>query len=156
MREHDRQRHQLVGLGAGEAEHQPLVAGAAGVDAHRDVGRLTVDRREHGAGLGVEAVLAARVADVGDRVAHDLLVIDDGAGRDLAGDNGEAGRDERFARDAAHRVLREDGVENRIRNLIGDLVGMSFGHRLRREQMPSLTAHAASPSAGPAGRRTPT
>ena len=33
-------------------------------------------------------------------------------------------------------------VENRIGNLVGDFVGMSFGDRLRREKMPSLTAHA--------------
>ena len=33
VRQHDRQRHELVGLGAGIAEHQALVAGAAGVDA---------------------------------------------------------------------------------------------------------------------------
>ena len=44
VREHDRQRHQLRRFTAGEAEHHPLVAGAAGVDALRDVGRLRVDR----------------------------------------------------------------------------------------------------------------
>ena len=72
VRQHDRQRHQLLGLAAGVAEHQALVAGAARVDAHRDVGRLLVDRRDHRAGLVVEAVLGARVADVLDRLAHDL------------------------------------------------------------------------------------
>ena len=56
VRQRDRQRHQLGGLVAGEAEHQALVAGAlalervldalagarlvGGVDALRDVGRL--------------------------------------------------------------------------------------------------------------------
>jgi hypothetical protein len=33
----DRQRHQLVGLAAGEAEHHALVARALAVDALRDV-----------------------------------------------------------------------------------------------------------------------
>ena len=62
------------------AEHHPLVAGAdpverivvarvvlrlvRGVDALRDVGRLLVERDDHAAGLGVEAVLGARVADL--------------------------------------------------------------------------------------------
>ena len=101
MREHDRQRHQLVGLGAGVAEHQPLVAGAARIDALRDVGRLFVDRRQHRAGLGVEPELGARVADVLDRLADDVLEIDVAAGRDFAGDDRQPGRDERFARDAA-------------------------------------------------------
>ena len=29
------------------------------------------------------------------------------------------------------RILREDGVENGVRNLIGDLVRMALGHRFR-------------------------
>ena len=33
VRQHDRHRHQLVGFRARVAEHQPLVAGAAGVHA---------------------------------------------------------------------------------------------------------------------------
>jgi len=37
VREHDGQRHQLRRLGARVAEHQPLVASAERVDAHRDV-----------------------------------------------------------------------------------------------------------------------
>ena len=101
MREHDRERHQLVGLGARVAEHQALVAGAARVDAHRDVGRLAVDRRDDRAGFGVEPELAARVPDVVDGLANHLLVVDDGRRRDLAGDEGNARGDERLAGDAA-------------------------------------------------------
>ncbi len=66
VREHDRQRHQLGRLGAGVAEHQALVAGAARVHALADVARLLVNRREDGARLVVEAELRARVADVFD------------------------------------------------------------------------------------------
>ena len=146
VREHDRQRHQFFGFSAREAEHQALIAGAAGVDAHGDVGRLAVDRREHGAGFAVEPELAAVVADLVDRRADDLLEVDVGARRDFAGDDSEAGRDERLAGDAADGILGEDGVENRIGNLIGDLVGVSFGDRFRRKQMPSLTAHPRAPS----------
>ena len=42
--QHDRQRHQFFGLVAGIAEHQALVAGAAGVHAHGDVGRLRLNQ----------------------------------------------------------------------------------------------------------------
>ena len=72
VREQDRHRHQLVGLVARVAEHHPLVAGAAGVDAHRDVGRLAVDRADHRAGLRVEAERRVGVADALDRLAHDV------------------------------------------------------------------------------------
>ena len=141
VRQHNGQRHQLGGFGAGIAEHQPLIAGTAGVDAHADVGRLLVNRREHGAGLGVEAELRARVADVFDRRARDFLEIDDGVGGDFARHHDQAGRDERFAGDTALRILRENGVEDGIGNLIGNLVGMSFGDGLRRKQMAAVAAH---------------
>ena len=76
------------------AEHHPLVAGAdpverivvarvvlhleRRVDALRDVGRLLVERDDHAAGLGVEAVLRARVADLGDALAHEARDVDVG------------------------------------------------------------------------------
>ena len=142
--EHDRERHQLLGFRARVAEHQPLVAGAARVHPHRDVGGLAVDGRDDRTGVGVEAELAARVPDVGDRLAHHVLVVDDGVRRDLAGDEGDAGRDERLAGHAALRVLREDGIEDRIRDLVGDLVRVTFRDRFRREEVPSATAHAGS------------
>ena len=72
VRERDRQRHQLLGLVGGVAEHHPLVAGAGdvelvlvggivagligGVHALGDVRRLFVDRVDHRAGVAVEAV----------------------------------------------------------------------------------------------------
>ena len=52
VRHHDGQRHQLGGLVAGVAEHQALVAGAAGVHAHGDIGRLRLDQVVHAAGVG--------------------------------------------------------------------------------------------------------
>ena len=91
--------------------------------------------------VGVESVLRARVADVPDRRARDFLEVDDGVGGDFAGQHDEAGRDERFAGDAAFRILRQDGVEDGVGNLIGNLVGMSFGYGLRRKQMAAVTAH---------------
>ena len=127
MREHDRQRHELFGLGAGEPEHQALVAGAAGIDAHGDVRRLAVNRREDGARLRIEAVLAAVVADIVDGGARHFLNVDERAGRDLAGDDDEAGGDQRLARHAADRIPRQDRIENGIGNLIGDFVGVAFG-----------------------------
>ena len=92
VREVDRRRHERallvdLALGAGEAEHHALVAGAfllaalllLGIDAHRDVGRLAVQQHfDVGAVVG-EAVLV--VADVLDHVARDLgdqLAIDHG------------------------------------------------------------------------------
>ena len=83
VREVDRRRHERVllvdlALGAGEAEHHALVAGAflvlalllLGVDAHGDVGRLAMQQHlDIGAVIG-EAVLV--VADVAHHFARDL------------------------------------------------------------------------------------
>ena len=98
--EGDREGHELGRLAAGEAEHHPLVAGAelvvggvladleGGVDAHRDVGRLLLDRHQGPAGQVVEAVLGLRVADLPDGLPDDRRDVDVlGVGRDLAEDD---------------------------------------------------------------------
>ena len=147
----DRQRHQLVGLVGGVAEHHPLVPGAdhvelilvagigAGlirlVDALGDVRRLLVDRVDHRAGVVVEAVGGVRVANPLDRLAGDLLDVDVGHGGDLAGHHDQPRVDERFAGHTASRVVAHHGVEDAIGDLVGDLVGVTLGHRLRGEQV---------------------
>ena len=148
VREHDRQRHQRTRLAARVAEHHALVAGAgqlelvvaAGrlhfertVDAHCDVGRLLVDRDADAARFRIEADRRLGVADVGDRLAHDLGNVDVGLGRYFTGDVDLAGDCERLDRDAALRIVFEDRVENGVGNLIGHLVGMALGDRLRCE-----------------------
>ena len=55
VRQLNGQGHQFFGLVAGVAEHQALIAGAAGVDAHGDIGRLALNGIQHAAGLAVEA-----------------------------------------------------------------------------------------------------
>ena len=118
MGQRDRQRHELGRLAAGEPEHHPLVAGAElerrrrvvadlerGVDALGDVRGLVLDRHERAAGLVVEAVVGAGVADVADGVADDRLEVDVGVRRDLAEDEHEARRRRRLARDAGVRVV---------------------------------------------------
>ena len=52
------------------AEHQALVARAARVHAHGDIGRLALDGVENPAGLAVEAHGGIGVADVVNHAAH--------------------------------------------------------------------------------------
>ena len=133
MRELNRHRHELGRLVGRVAEHHPLVARAAGVDALRDVGRLAIDRAQHRARLAVEAEARVVVADRRDRAAHDVRDRDVGIRRDLAGDARESGGHERFACDARIGISRENRVEHGIGDLVRDLVGMTFGHRLGGE-----------------------
>ena len=134
----DRRRHELGRLVARVAEHQALIAGAlllvealALGHALRDVGRLRLDRREHGAGVAVEAHLRARVADVAESSrarssAKSIVAL----GRDLTGDDDEA----RLARASrtrrGSRVLRQTCVEDGVGDRVADLVGMTFGDGL--------------------------
>ena len=152
VRERDRKGHELFGLAHGKPEHEALVARAARVDAHRDVRRLLVDRREDGARLVVESVLRARVADVADRLPHDAGDVHVRLRRDLARDEREARRDQRLAGHAPDRVVLEDRVEDRVRDLVGDLVRMAFGDRFRREKTVVL-AHVSTLQSRAAAKR---
>ena len=91
VRQRDGSRHQLFGLVGGVAEHHALVAGAAGVHAHGDVAGLLVDRRDHRAGIRVEAIQRIVVADGGHHAAHQRLEIDVSLGCDLTGNDDQAG-----------------------------------------------------------------
>ena len=134
VRQRDRRRHQLFRLVRRIAEHHALVAGAAGIHAHRNVAGLLVDRRDHRAGIRVEAVERIVITDRRDRAAHQRLKIHIGLGCDLTGDDDQSGAGQRLAGDAAEGILLQAGIENRIGNLIGNLIGMAFGHRFRGEQ----------------------
>ena len=114
------------------------------VDALGDVGRLLVDAGQDAAGFVVEAVMGAGVADLADRVADDLLEIGVALRGDLAGDEHHAGRGYRLAGDAALGVLGQQGVEDGVRDLVADFVGVSIGDRFRREEMFAVLTHGRS------------
>ncbi len=140
VREDDRSRHEAVRLDRRVAEHEALVAGALlfrrlAVDALGDVLRLLAEAVQHGARVAVEAFVRVVVTDLEDGLTHDVLDLDHGIRRDLAGDNHHTGLRHRLAGDAAARLLRENRVEDRVRDLIGNLVRMSFRHGLRRKQI---------------------
>ncbi len=128
--------HQDRGLVAGIAEHQALVAGtllevqaAAFIDALGDVLALLAVADLHRAALVIDAVFAVVVADAAQGFARDLAVVDIGAGGDLAGQQHETRGAQGLGGDARKLVLREDSVENRVRDLVGDFVRVALGHR---------------------------
>jgi len=130
----DRQGHQFFGLIASKAEHEALVAGTTGIDAHGDVGRLTLDGADHSAGVGVKTVFGVVIADLANRFASDFVVIDVRAGGNLARDDDQTGGDQRFASYAPPGILAHDFIENGVGDLVSDLVGMTFSNGLGSEQ----------------------
>ena len=143
----DRRRHQLRRLAAGVAEHDALVAGsfvlvADGIDALRDVGRLSVQQNFDIGVLPMEAVLL--VADLVNCFAGGFLYLlrRDFRPPNLTGDNHPIGGRQRLACDAdlVGIEFRFFGfAEEEINHLVGDaianLVGMAFRNRLAGEQI---------------------
>src|SRR5690606_24802566 len=66
--------------------------------------------------------------------ARDVDVVDVCGGRDLAGEHDQAGVAKGLGGDARESVLRQDGVQDPVRDLVGDLVRMPFGDRFGGEQ----------------------
>ena len=96
----DRHRHQLGRLVTGKAEHQALIAGTAGINALRNIGRLRTDSVDNAAGVRIVADTRVVVADLFDSFANDLLVIDRRRRRDLTGNDRQTRRDKRFTSNA--------------------------------------------------------
>src|SRR5207253_9762198 len=118
-----------------------------GVDAERDVRGLLVDRDHDTAGGRVEPPLRVRVADLGDALAHELRNVDVDLGRDLPGDDDEAGRDQRLAGAATLGIAAQDGVEDGVGDLVRDLVGVAFGDGFGGEEELAHDARAETTGA---------
>ena len=136
MRQDQRRGHHLAGLVAGVAEHDALVAGTLLLlgladDALVDVRRLFVDGRQDAARVAVELVLALGVADAPDHAARHALHVDIGVRAHFAGHDHESRGAERFAGDLRVGVAAQEFVEDCVGNLIRNLIGVPFGHRLR-------------------------
>ena len=151
MRKRDRQRHQLGCLAAREADHHALIAGAlelerivpeisfplfermrhAGCDVRRLLLQIDLDQSV----VSVEPDRLGVVADATDRVANRALDVQLGVGCDLTDDNAQAFGDRGLARNARITILREHAVEHRVGDLVADLVGVTFGHRFRGQQI---------------------
>ena len=152
VRQRDRHRHQLGRLVRRVAEHHPLIACAhpvqfalaiqtaclvRHVDALGDVRRLPVQRDQNRAGVAVESALGG-VADVPYGRPDDLGDIQVRRSGDLAGHEHESGGQHRLAGHSGIGVRGQRRIQDRVRYLIGDLVGMAFCHRFGGEQELTL------------------
>ena len=144
----DCHRHIRFRFVARIAEHHALVARAVTlarfgvrlvlqrlVNAHGNVARLLVNSADNAAGVAVKSVLRTVIADLAHRFANDFLYINIRFCAYLADNHHKARGNGNLAGNARLRILRENRVKNRVRNQIGNLVRMSFRHRLRCEQL---------------------
>ena len=87
---------------------------------------LLVVGHQHSAASVVNAVVGVVVADALQGVARHLDVVHVGVGGDLTGQYHQTGIAQGLGGNAGFRVLREDGIQNGIRDLIGHLVRVAF------------------------------
>ena len=134
VRQHDRQRHQLRGLIAGEPIHHALIAGALIlvillVDSLGDVRALLMNAHQDSGIFVVDTELWIRVADLLQGLPGDALNIGVALGAHFAGDNHSPGRDKTLDRHSAIGVLLEKSVQDRVGDPVTNLVGMPLGDR---------------------------
>ena len=98
-----------------------------------NVRRLFIDGNQHPAGGTVKAVLGPVIADIDHRLAGDLGNVHIAAGGNFPYNMDLAGGHQGFAGNPGIRVLFQDSVQHRIRNLIGDFVRMAFRNGFRRK-----------------------
>ncbi len=134
MGQHDGQGHQLCRFLAGEPHHHALVPCPARIHAHRNIGTLLIDGREHRAGLGIEAIGGIVVTNLADRLTHDLGNVHISFGGDLAGDQHKTCGHQGLRGHTAHGVLGENRVQNAIRNLVRDLIRVPLGDGFGSEE----------------------
>ena len=93
----------------------------------------------HRTGVGADAHLVVRVADVANDLADDVGIVDHRLGRDFAGHHGHSRGHQGLASDAAEGVLGNQGIKHAVGDLIGKLVGMSHAYRFAGEQSLALS-----------------
>ena len=141
----DGQGHQLRGLGTGIAEHHALIAGTvvqtvvlltnAGFQAliHTlsDVGGLLINGGDDSAGVAVKAELGTVIADLANYLTGYLGDVHIAGGADLAHNVDKTGGDSGLTGYAGHLVFSEDSIQNSVRDLVTDFVGMSLSYGFR-------------------------
>jgi hypothetical protein len=90
----------------------------------------------------MEHIVVVDVADLADGLARDALDVEPGLGGDFAADDDDVRLDVGFTGDAAELVLLEAGVEDRVRNRVGDLIRVAFADRLRRKNLSVTHSHS--------------
>ena len=162
----DGQRHILLRLIAGVAEHHALVSGSvvqaivllpllglqALVHAHGDVGGLLVNRGEHRTGVAVKAKLGPVITDVSHHIPGDLGDVHIAAGGDLPHHMDQAGSHCGLTGHPRSRVLSQDRVQHRVGDLVADFVGMPLGDGFRCKQS---FCHSTIPFSGVEAKKTP-
>ncbi|AEI38741.1 hypothetical protein KNP414_00090 [Paenibacillus mucilaginosus KNP414] len=105
------------------------------VNTLSDVRRLLVQGNKHCASSGVKTILCTRIPNFFDRLTSDRLnIYIFRTTCNLADYKNKTRSYGYFARYAGIRVIFEECIKDRVRDLVANLIRMSFGYGLRSEQ----------------------
>lgn len=144
----------LGGLVGSIAEHDTLITSAEVLEAVvemetlGDIGRLLLNGNEKVAGLVVEALGGVIIANALDGLADDFLVVKLGLGGDLTEDHDHTGLGGGLASDLGEGILSQASIEDGIRDLIGDLVGVTLTDGLGLSKAVSIRRGANTKTLG--------
>ena len=122
-----RNREHLRGFIGGIAEHDALITSAALVYTECDISGLLADHAFHFESLIAEFVNADTIHDLADQFGIVRLM----AAGDLSGDDDGVIFDQAFHRHAAVLVMGEAVSDDRICDLVADLIHMTTGYLFR-------------------------
>ena len=136
----DRGGHQRLGLAAGIAEHDALIAGTVAVHTLGDMRRLLVQEVLDLQLFPVKLLLL--ITDILDAVAHDtvdaaheLLKLVLVRQPDFAANDHAVGGGEGLAGDPRQRLFGQKGIQNGVRNPVAHLVRVPLGDGFRGEDV---------------------
>jgi hypothetical protein len=106
-----------------------LLEGLLVVQTLGNIGRLLLNGDEDVASLVVEALVGAVVANVLDGLTDNLLVVESSLCGDFTKDHDHAGLCGSLTSNLGEGVLSEAGIEDSVRDLVGNLVGVTLWKR---------------------------
>jgi hypothetical protein len=130
------QWEKLWGLVGGISKHDTLVTGTKllksliVVKTLSDIWGLLLNGDQKVAGLVVEALGRVIVTNVLDGITDGLLVVEFGLGGNLTKDHDHTSLGGSLASDLGEGILTQAGIENGIRDLISDLIGVALSNGL--------------------------
>ena len=126
-------RHIVFGFIAGKTEHHALVARAlffvealSGSHSLRNIRRLSSERRQDRAGIGIKAQRRVDKTNITHHLPNHFHITDLGARCDFTRYDDHAGFDHRFARHPTVRILFDQGVQDAVRYLVTHFVRVTF------------------------------
>ena len=133
----DGNRHKLRRFIAGIAEHHSLIACAqclvivhGVIDTHGDIGRLLVKAAGNTA-IVCKTIFRLGVTDAPDHFPGALFIVHFCCCGDLAHNMDCTGFRCDLTGAATHGILFQEGIQDPVRDLVADLVGMPFGDGFR-------------------------